>query len=78
MGRLIALPPQRTDEHPHRQAMLQAVYGLVYVVGFFLALPVLVLVAVGGIFAGEPLTSAGALVLLAALWPLVAAARRRL
>jgi hypothetical protein len=78
MGQLIALPRQSGDEHPHRQAALQVAYGLVYVLGFFLAGPVLVLAAVGGVFAGEPLTSAGALVLLAALWPVVAAARRRL
>jgi hypothetical protein len=78
MGQLIALPRQRSVEHPHRRAAAQLVYGLAYVLGFFLAGPVLALAAVGGVFAGEPLTSAGALVLLAALWPVVVAARRRL
>lgn len=78
MGQLIALPGEERREHPRRQAALQVAYGLAYVLGFFLVGPVLVLVVLGGVFAGEPLTSAGAVVLLAALWPLVAAARRRL
>jgi hypothetical protein len=42
-----------------------------------LAAPVLVLVAFDGVFAGEPLTSLGALVLLALVLPLAAAARKR-
>jgi hypothetical protein len=78
MGQLIAFPARQRPAHPHRAAALQLVYVLAYVLGFFLVGPVLALVALSGLFVGEPLTSAGALVLLALLWPLCAAARRRI
>ena len=78
MGQLIAFPARRRPAHPHREAALQLVYVLAYALGCFLVGPVLVLVAVAGPFVGEPLTSAGALVLLALLWPLCAAAPRRI
>jgi hypothetical protein len=92
MGQLIAFPPTRQPvRRPRAQAApreraarpqrprpaLELLYGLTYALGLFLAAPVLVLVAFDGVFAGEPLTSLGALVLLALVLPLAAAARRR-
>lgn len=86
MGQLIAFPtptrqaPARPPAAaaPQRGRMaLELLYGLTYALGLFLAAPVLVLVAFDGVFAGEPLTSLGALVLLALVLPLAAAARKR-
>jgi hypothetical protein len=68
-----AAPRKRERPRP----ALELLYGLTYALGLFLAAPVLVLVAFDGVFAGEPLTSLGALVLLALVLPLAAAARRR-
>jgi hypothetical protein len=77
MGQLIAFPPARRKRDPRFDMALEVLCGLTYALGLFLFTPVLALVALGGIFAGEPLTSLGALALLALVWPLTAAARRR-
>jgi hypothetical protein len=68
---------RRRSRPPRRVAALELLYGLTYALGLFLAAPVLVLVVFDGLFAGEPLTSLGAAVLLALVLPLAAAARRR-
>jgi hypothetical protein len=78
MGQLIAFPTPRRPRRPRVEMALELLYGLTYALGFFLVTPVLALVVLGGIFAGEPLTSLGALALLGVVWPLTAAARRRL
>jgi hypothetical protein len=68
----------RRDVALTRRAMaLELLYGLTYALGLFLAAPVLALVALAGLYDGEMLVSAGALVLLAAVLPLANAARRR-
>jgi hypothetical protein len=77
MGQLIAFPTSRRTESARRRMALELLYGLTYALGLFLAAPVLTLVVLAGIYDGELLVSAGALVLLAAVLPLANAARRR-
>ena len=80
MGQVIGLPQRRQATHSHERAMaaLKLAYGTMYVVGCFLAGPMLALFALGFVVSAQPVAALVTLALLAIVWKLTAASYARL
>ena len=77
MGQVIAFP-QRRREHERLAAALNVVCAVTYVLGFFIAGPMLGMFAVAFVFTAQPVAALVAVALLAVVWKLTAAAYARL
>jgi hypothetical protein len=80
MGQVIGLPRQQQATHAHERAAaaFALACGTMYVVGFFLAGPMLALFAIGFVFTGQPVAALISIALVAIVWKLTAAAYARL
>jgi hypothetical protein len=81
MGRVIAFPKRPRTEivAPERSAaILAAVCAWTYVLGFFLAAPMLGLFTIAFVFTAKPLAALLAALAFAAVWRVTVAAYRRI
>jgi hypothetical protein len=79
MGQVIRLPQQHAS-HPHerRLAALNVACATMYVIGFFLAGPMLAMFAIAFIVSAQPVAALVSVALLAIVWKLTVAAYARL
>jgi hypothetical protein len=79
VGQVIRMPQQHgTHAHERRLAALNVACATMYVIGFFLAGPMLAMFAIGFIVTAQPVAAVVSIALVAIVWKLTVAAYARL
>jgi hypothetical protein len=78
MGQVITFPKQRRHPHERLAAALNAFYAIVYMLGFFIAGPMLIMFGFGFAFTAEPVSALVCVGLLLAVWAATRAAYSKL
>jgi hypothetical protein len=78
VGQVIAFPNRRRERRERLSAALDVLCAITYVLGFFLAGPMLAMFAIAFAFTAQPVAALASVVALALVWKLTAAAYARL
>jgi hypothetical protein len=78
MGQVISFPKKQRHSHVRLAAALPTVYAVVYMLGFFIAGPMLVMFGFAFAFTAQPVAALACVVLLLADWAVTKAAYKRL
>jgi hypothetical protein len=78
MGQVIAFPNRRRERHERLAGALSVVCAITYVLGFFLAGPMLAMFAIAFAFTAQPAAALASVAALALVCKLTAAAYARL
>ena len=79
MGQVIRFPQQaETHAHERRDAAFNVACAMTYVLGFFLAGPMLAMFAIAFVVTAQPVAAVVSIALLAIVWKLTVAAYARL
>jgi hypothetical protein len=78
MGQVIAFPKQQRHSHERVAAALNAFYAIVYLLGFFIAGPMLIMLGFGFAFTAQPVAAVVCVAGLLAVWAATRAAYAKL
>lgn len=78
MGQVISFPKQQRHSHERLAAALGTLYAITYMLGFFIAGPMLVMLGFGYAFTARPIGALICVGLLLCVWPVTKAAYKRL
>lgn len=78
MGQVLTFPKQQRHAHERMEAALGALYALTYMLGFFIAGPMLVMCGFAFAFSAHPVAALVCVGLLLVDWPITKAAYKRL
>ena len=78
MGQVITFPKQQRHSHERLAAALNTFYAIVYMLGFFIAGPMLIMFGFGFAFTAQPVAALACVGLLLVVWVATRAAYTRI
>jgi hypothetical protein len=78
MGQVISFPKQQRHSHARLAAALPAVYAVIYILGFFIAGPMLVMFGFAFAFTAQPIAALACVALLLCDWAATKFAYKRM